>query len=399
MMYRTTCMPSRLLSLCNRPSYSRTIEHHETRKHRYIDLLTMCRGLAAVLVVISHCVRASEHQDSPESVSWFIRIFDIGSFAVVVFLALSGVSLCLSSAYLKGQVIALQPRKLVEFYVKRVCRIWPAFFVSLLAYLVFREIFRTYHNEISGHWIEAQFLAEYTMVDLLSYLLLVNNFLGTPELFNNAYWSLPIEFQYYIFFPFFILALKSCGIRVLVLIGASIFLLRYCVPENYTLLFTLAPAFVGGIIAAHIYRVSSIRIPLKASILLCTAIIALASCLTHVWHDELPIPILGELWVQYVLLSVLTVFLLLIAVGEVAALPRKVLHFLGEISFSVYLFHNLFVGIIYLLLSDHTGLPGTQRFFVIFPFTLLCTLAISTLVYRYVEKPFIALGSRYTFRT
>lgn len=360
---------------------------------QYRDNLTIARGIASVIVVVSHSLRAAEVPGVGD-VSPLLMFFDVGSFAVVVFLVLSGVSLYLSHDR-QNQSNGMQAKSVCIFYVKRICRIWPAFVFSLVAYLLFRGVFQNHYGAPTGHWIEMQFLGDFTSTDLAAYLFLCSNFFGSADRFNNAYWSLPIEFQFYLLFPLLILTLSKFGIYYLAAICIALFSARYWLDERYALLFTLIPAFIGGIMAVHISKYLNWRLPLVVGIVLCMLVFAAASGFTHLWYQKFSFPIFDDLWNQYVILGVLIVSILLITEDVVSGAAQRILHYLGEISYSMYLYHNLFIGAAFLLLANVVDLSGTVRFLLIFIFTMCGTLIVSSLSYRYIERPFIAMGARF----
>jgi peptidoglycan/LPS O-acetylase OafA/YrhL len=95
-----------------------------------IDALTILRGRAALAMLFQHCYITSrtsyfgETAIVPPSFRWS----DYGTFGVTLFFALSGFTL-----YIYGASVLTDMRK---FFVGRVCRIYPAFVVSPIAYLV-----------------------------------------------------------------------------------------------------------------------------------------------------------------------------------------------------------------------------------------------------------------------
>ena len=126
-------------------------------------------------------------------------------FGVMLFFTLSGCTLYLSNSN------KISSGNLSTFYLKRLFRIWPAYIASLLLYLLFRPLFNLWYSDPTGHWIEKQFMASFNLSDFISYITLTSNLFGERGLFNNAYWSLPVEFQYYLLFPLAILLTRHLG--------------------------------------------------------------------------------------------------------------------------------------------------------------------------------------------
>ncbi|MDR0606114.1 MAG: acyltransferase family protein [Bacteroidales bacterium] len=69
----------------------------------------------------------------------------------------------------------------------------------------------------------------------------------------------------------------------------------------------------------------------------------------------------------------------------------KWLAYTGDISFSIYLIHQLVIRVLFHIFE-------VNNFYVLLLFTLVITLFVSHLTYRYIEKPFIALARKITTR-
>jgi len=188
----------------------------DVRSH--IEQLTWLRGFAAFLVIVSHTVRATEDKYTEldeTTTNVLLSFFDLGTFGVLIFFTLSGCTLYISSHN------TLKQSNLSGFYVKRFFRVWPAFAVSLVFYYLFRTVFVEWYVDPHGGWIERQFLGHIGLEEVVSYLTFTFNIWGIPGSFNNAYWSLPIEFQYYLIFPLVLFLIKRFGLigpMVLVLV-------------------------------------------------------------------------------------------------------------------------------------------------------------------------------------
>ena len=139
-----------------------------------------------------------------------------------------------------------------------------------------------YIEEPKGFWIEKQFLANYTFSDIIRYPSLTFNFTGPEGLFNNTYWSLPVEFQYYIIFPIIVLSLEYTGILGPIIIGGAHLLPKHgLIKLEHATVFNLAFSFCGGIIIGHIYKNNSFRISYLAGTLLFLILITLTSLIVN----------------------------------------------------------------------------------------------------------------------
>ena len=99
----------------------------------------------------------------------------------------------------------------------------------------------------------------------------------------------------------------------------------------------------------------------------------------------------------YVLVAVLIVFPAVAAVNEatepkvVRALGGRVGHFLGDISYGVFAYHVVVLGVVERV-TGHVTFTG--RFATLFWLTLSVSVVLATLSYRFVERPIMRRGRR-----
>jgi peptidoglycan/LPS O-acetylase OafA/YrhL len=374
---------------------------------QYVEPLTWLRALAAFFVVISHAVRASEFQYAPhDEASYFfpLSFLSLGTFGVYLFFALSGCTLFISN---HEKIATLSD--FWSFYVKRFMRIWPAFAVSLLVYLVFIEVFRAFYGADKSFWI-AQFLKDYSLGNVIQYLSLTFNITGPRDLFVGPYWSLPVEFQYYLLFPVavMLMRIKRLGFVAPIVLGGILYWLYIeSVRHTYTHglfysneIFRMGFVFFGGLLLAKCRQAVRYQVSFKWSIVTMAAIVLLAGLIkTNIVMVPESIPFISDKWNLYGILALATVFFALLT--KPLTSRSKILDFIhsyGEVSYSIYLFHMLFVGMATLLVIN-LGIYGSgpKLLFILF-FTLIGSYLFSIYTYRYIELPSIAMGRRLSKR-
>jgi len=193
-------------------------------KYKHIEQLTWLRGIAAFLVIVAHSIDATKVKYSDSDVTSRFPPMDfmgLGFFGVALFFVLSGCALWISNRRFDNH------RGIIKFYIKRVFRIWPAFFVSVLIYLVFIQIFQYFYlSEPRGLWIEFLADSDFSFINVLQYLSLTSNLTGPDNIMNVAYWSLPVEFQFYIIFPVLIAAILFTRALGLIFIAIALYFYR-----------------------------------------------------------------------------------------------------------------------------------------------------------------------------
>ena len=368
---------------------------------KYFEQLTWLRGIAAFFVIVSHTMRSAEVAYGPGDVaSWFLpmNLLDLGTFGVCLFFALSGCTLYLSNTSLRNTTRVNSVGDVGRFYLKRFLRIWPAFAVSLVCYIVFIDLFAAFYTGDKSLWI-AQFLNPYSAADVLRYLLLVFDFTGPKNAFNGAYWSLPIEFRYYLLLPLVLLTMrrKLAGIALCFVLSA----LLYAVFANPGLIaldryefFQLAYTFFAGVVIAALSGQVRWRMPFLLGLLLFFICIVLAAAirLDHVVLSR-DMVFFGDKLNCYGALAVVATALAMFV--KPVAIKSRITDFLyqyGVLSYSVYLFHMMFAGLAVLLVMHFQIYGQYAKLFFIFAVMFIGSYVTALLSYRWFEAPFIALG-------
>lgn len=360
-------------------------------KHQ-LKALTWLRGIAAFLVIVSHVLRATEqtYVEGEQTVGLvLLNLFDLGTFGVLLFFTLSGATLFISHHKAQSSPIS-------GFYIKRIFRIWPAFAVSLLAYISFTFVFKHYYIEPKGNWIEGQFLTDFQFTDVISYLTLTFNINGEKGLFNNAYWSLPVEFQYYLIFPILILLLKYTGIIGPVIVAAICYaVFRFDVsPLADSKVLMLAFTFIGGVLVGTLYTKTSWRMPNLLAAVLVITFFVVTSLVSNGLITFSNWPIISNLWIFLGLSSISLVAIILFSNIDLPKTLSLFFYKYGEISYSVYLYHNLLIGVAVLLLIQFEVFNPYVRLGIVIFFGGVLGYYIAQLSYKYIELPSIGFGRK-----
>ncbi len=362
------------------------------------NALTWLRGAAAFFVIVNHVILSAREQYSNIDSAPFIQPLDIlnlGMFAVYLFFALSGATLTLNYATKIKSVKDFFP-----FYVKRFFRIWPSFAVSMLVFIIFIEFFKASYPLHKGAWIEL-FLKNYSLVNVFQYLSLSFNITGPRDLFNGPYWSLPVEFQYYLLLPFVLICMRNKLTSVLMplIAGAACYVIYSLklIPMDRPELFKMGFSFFGGVLVAVIYPFFKIKIPIAVSITIFLVVIAICGVVANrIVHMPESLPIINDPNNFFGVCAVLVVGLALLTdVPKTKSRLDSFFMYYGEVSYSTYLFHMLFVGVSVVLLIDLNIHGYLEKLLLIFIITTVGSYYFSKITFVFLEKPSIALGASF----
>lgn len=350
-----------------------------TRISGEIVPLTSLRGVAAMAVVMQHFSTTAQQQSSVQIPS----LIPHGYLAVDLFFSLSG--FIMSYIYLSAfqyQGTAAFP----AFFGKRVARIVPLNTAVIFIILVLGEASR----RLLGHNIIAN--SNNWLLDISSNLLLMQGF-GIGQNLNGPSWSISTEFLAYILFPALALLVFSrrpfiwfttLFICILALISIASTMPRLGLGvEGFPL--SLVRCIAEFTLGIGCYRLSINPVVVSwferdtISLALITACIAFM-----LLRVDLPA----------VLLFPMLITALAVNHGLVARImSTSWLHFLGTISFSLYLIHQIFRPIyLELLRWIHPALlsgPAALVFALVASFSVV---PFAWLAYSVVERPGRMLG-------
>ncbi len=284
-------------------------------------LVQALRGIAALWVVLFHAAEG-EHLEAIRAATptWlFDAVFEAGHFGVSIFFALSGFVIAHSLRHADAT-----PRYVGRFILRRSIRLDPPYWATMA--LV-----------IAQQMVEARIKGTPPMAvsggQIIAHVFYAQDLIGYPQI-SAVFWTLCFEIQFYLGFILFLMIERSLGrragaiVRIVMFAAALAGALRLYqgLPSGLALIMWQA-FFVG--VAAY-WAGQGARVWQGALAVLTMAIFAGGST--------------GDM------MSAATAVLLCLTLrnGRIATmLAAKSLQWLGMISYSLYLTHNIFAGSAY----------------------------------------------------
>ena len=315
------------------------------------------------------------------------------------------------------------PFRVHNFYLRRTLRIFPLF------YAVFGLIALLYpicHWEWSWGWLSWLAYVGNFAVLFRSAATPAHNSVAAATLFSanfprlrldlGHFWTLCVEEQFYLVWPFAVFALKDrrrlIGLCVpflvlcpLLRMYADHFVPRYALAAgalNYVTIFHVDALLMGAVIALVRRGPAARYLPAVAlSLLAVIAVIVVLWLLLSPAARHPPPGYAMPLWRLSIKVSVadLIASCLLILALDPGSVPYRLLNRepfrgLGRISYGAYVFHAIPHFWFLSLLTPYFADPGLPTAALAFAVTLLLAWAS----YRWFESPFIRLKDRYTKR-
>lgn len=309
------------------------------------------------------------------------NFFSGGYLGVDIFFVISGYLICL---IIFSEIKYNTKFDFFNFFERRVRRILPA-----LLFIIFISLPFAYYI------LSPTYLLDYAK-SILPSIFFFSNFYFIVEDYNSPAsilkpllhtWSLSIEEQFYLFFPFFFIFIFKyfkknfikiiLTILILSLISSHIYGFYNPSKNFYVLTSRVWEFFLGAVIAiTQVSKIYSIKNHfLKNKVLPFVGILLLLFSIFF-FNEQIPHPSF------YTLIPLSGVALIIFCRGENLVnkiLSNKILSFTGVISYSMYLWH-------YIIFS--LGVHANFYYDKISKKAILLTIFLSIVTYFFIEKPF-----------
>ncbi len=357
-----------------------TIPANNSEKHfKYLD---SARGIAALMVFGSHFIARTFQEKM--NVHYFFFVFN-GNDAVSFFFVLSG--FVLSYKY----VILGAPLDIKKFYVSRVFRLFPAYFLIVLWSALY-----AYRNELSLQTFKDLFIFNKQEFWEEAFLLHFHNKFYYPG------WTLTLEMIGSFLMPFYIaLALKNRKLIPWFIVAMLIIGNNLCF--SYLFLF--------GIIASCYYpEITDVSFRQTKWFKYRYPILIVSVFLFSIRQLDAVSPfgpsykyLAGYLGIDFFTYSGFACFVFLVAIlyskRAQRFLENKVLVYLGKISYGVYLVHVVVINTVYLYAEKYLSGPHAAINFVLIAIiVVLAVVLVASVLHYCVELPFMRIGKRATNR-
>lgn len=354
---------------------------------KYIRELDGIRGIAILLVLVWHYfVVQLRVQDG--SLLYYLRYMGALTWSGVdLFFVLSG--------FLIGGILLDNKNSsnyLSTFFIRRICRILPLYFMLLLLFFILSKI-----TSADWRWLFAD------PYPLWSYITFTQNYMMGDHGFGSRWlgvtWSLAIEEQFYLLLPFLVLFLKTN--RLIMLLGFMIVaspIARYMIDGmgSYIYTFCRADALMSGVLLAWLVRKDGfIWLSRKYSHLILALFTALLLVIAYLTYS---VTQTGDV-VNHFVFAVFYSLLILLAVifrdtSESHVLRNTLLVWLGTRSYGIYLLHQGISATVHSFNGNYQPQISNVHDAIFTVSALLMTLLLAELSFRYYEKPFIRFGHR-----
>ncbi len=353
-----------------------------------LDYIDAVRGIAVLMVLFVHTLT---FLDTTNLNHIFRVISEQGRMGVQLFYMASAFTLFYSLTQRSGGS---------GFFIRRIFRIAPMFYVATVFYFMLYSIYPNPNIEAAGS-------DTFTFLNLFSHLTFLHAL--SPYWINTIVpggWSVGVEMMFYLLVPTAFMLYKKYGAKFLyfslatatsvswifnysVVSLLSLELPKYWPAFLYYNFFTQLPIFILGMIVYHhvINKDKSLK-SLHFILISSLVLFYLSTILNDLIY---PATFPGSM---LLLSALLAYFIIFMSRYSPKFLVNRVTTYIGKISYSVYLTHFLSIALISYFTKDLFRGGGEITFLFSFLLLVLVTVSISSLTYKYIEKPMIIKGNK-----
>lgn len=362
---------------------------------KYIPELDQLRGIAALLVVYFHAVAGyymGLKDNTPPTIHNPFELIIVNGFTGV------GLFFVISGFLFTWGALQNDHFDWKKFFINRALRIYPLYLLILIvAFSLVRGSF--------------------TLDQVIFYAVGLGNMQKALGDFDVVLWTISVELQFYVLFPFLFMVLKNKGVRYLLGIIAVMILLRGIVfvdrvglhdPVYWTMLGRLDQFLVGMALAWLVHRrgwLQADRLKQFSWPKLAAGLVAAIGFMTLVfWYYTRVGWRFNETYLNIIWPTVEGVAWAALGTFYVALAMRRrfkallAIQFVGMISYSLYMLHFPIVKALHAshLIFELPGYPFISGLVsttvIILPISILASL----LTYYFIEKPPLDMRKQYT---
>jgi peptidoglycan/LPS O-acetylase OafA/YrhL len=370
----------------------------------YFPNLNGLRFIAALLVIVHHIEQVKYIFGMPNNFSSsFVQI--IGELGVILFFVLSGflITYLLLEEEKRTNTIAVK-----NFYLRRVLRIWPLYFLVVIVALFILPNIPLFTLPEYGRDVIYEDLPAKILLYVFFLPNLVSPLFGVVP-YASLTWSIGTEEQFYLIWPPILKFFKKYRLLLMFVILAGYLIFARAlfssrtdfIPIKYELnafwqTFNIASMAIGGFFALILH---SKRPALKFFLnkYLFYVVLGFTSWLLyqgiyfpHITVNDMPFPYLYKefysIWFGIIILN--------FAANKdiLFSLEAKPLRYLGKISYGLYMYHPIAI----VLALQTTFWLGAHSNILIYTLSLILTILLAGVSYRYFESYFLKIKTNFT---
>lgn len=272
------------------------------------------------------------------------------------------------------------------FYIRRILRIWPLYYLTIIVgFLVYPLFEPDRYVELANWQMYALFLANLDQI-----------YSGNNNLLLGVHWSVAVEEQFYLIWPWLLYMFNTRILLTCVLVTSFVFLA--ITGQTTHTLSAFHPLAIGATVAHVCFYYPQIVRDFFTKVGKIGVICAyLFGALIVVAKFQLTKTFPGYEMISVTIDSLIFAFVIMdqaLNIGSpLQAAKVPIITYLGKISYGLYLLHPIVI-----LIAVNFFLLGVIPSWVVLPCIVIVTIAISSLSYFFFEGWFLTLKEKFDGR-
>jgi peptidoglycan/LPS O-acetylase OafA/YrhL len=319
----------------------------------------------------------------------------LGTIGVILFFVLSGFLI----TYLLLTEENIQKRISIKaFYLRRILRIWPLYFLIILLSLWILPNINIFILPGYGKDIVYKDLILKIILYIVFFPNLVLSLLGFVP-YASQTWSIGTEEQYYLVWPIILKYFKKYRIALMVFIIISYLLIAKILTTHYSdfipykhvitafwSTFNIDCMAIGGIFAILLFqRSKSLKIFMNTylfyGVIVLTCILMFKGIFIPYYPYELYAFLFGIIILNFAANSTIRI-----------SLENNIFNYLGKISYGLYMYHPICI-VLSLKLAIYFQFTSN---WLLYPLSAFLTILTASISYKYFESKFLRLKNRFS---
>ncbi|MBO4402761.1 MAG: acyltransferase [Bacteroidales bacterium] len=266
-----------------------------------------------------------------------------------------------------------------KFYMRRILRIWPIYYAYMIVALIICGV-----ENGSALWFYGFFAANIPFILSVGIIPIVH------------YWSLGVEEQFYLFWPWIVKFTHGKNVRLLtVAIGLCVLWLLCKWGTTIAYRFFAVTRFdcmmIGAMGAMLYFSKNSFFLKVFGNRWV-GFVSLLAITFSIPWANCIPAPVRP----QVIALLSLGAIMSQLAVHPVVNLENRLCDFVGRISYGIYVIHPLVIILLSSFYRNHAPqMPHLLSATAVYLIVTVFTIFVAAMSYRWFEQPFLRMKNRF----
>lgn len=357
----------------------------------YFPNLDGFRTISFLIVFLGHCFILFDFGSVTPITKYINKIVGRPSIGVHFFFVLSGF---LISYLLLIEKATYKKINIGAFYMRRILRIWPVYFMVILVSLILSLLNKPFYYLHDINWLQiGLFLTNFNLSST-----------GISSLPITVLWSVAVEEQFYLVLPLLITLFSKRIFYFFPIFILLTFLFRINNVENnmvseFHTFSVCSSLFIGCVLAYFVvhHNLSKIFERINKYFI---KIIYLLFFIFHIYRDKLFDIAIGNIWLNFIYALIFAFVIMEQNYSKHSFYKMqnfKLLSKLGKYTYGLYAYHMIFISL-FLVLIPKVINPKANYFiyFSLWILALVLSFAFARLSYVFIEKPFLSLKKKFS---